>query len=133
MHQANEELGLEVERLRSQLYKLQTSTVERENSQFCLEQDHNTHQAVAEQKDKEAEQLGTALQEKEEEVQPERTMLGDAMSQLAVKDKTLARHRLNQSGSARCSRRCRPNLPRPSRRPGRLSGSLLPSRRKAMR
>ena len=73
--------------------ELQADARKREDALLHVEQERDSQRAVAEQKTKEAEELGTALQALiavEEELQQERVMLGEVRSQLALKDSALA-------------------------------------------
>jgi uncharacterized phage infection (PIP) family protein YhgE len=74
----NEQLTPEVERLRSQLRELQGSAVQCDNNL-----------TTADQNAKEAKQLRTALQAKEDQLQRQHAALSDVKSELALKDTTL--------------------------------------------
>jgi hypothetical protein len=61
----------------------------RENDLRRTEEERSTHRVAAKQKAKEVEQLSAALQGKDGELQQERAALGEARSQIALKDTTL--------------------------------------------
>ena len=86
------ELKQEVTQLLSKVEELQVSARTREDALLRAKQERDSQRAAAEQKAKEAEELGTALQALiavEEELQQERATLGEVRSQLALKDSAL--------------------------------------------
>jgi chromosome segregation ATPase len=85
----NDHLRLTIGHLREELDEVQMYFKMRENDMRRTEEERNTHCAAAEQKAKEVEQLNAALQGKDGELQQERASLGEAKSQIALKDTTL--------------------------------------------
>jgi hypothetical protein len=106
-----------VECLRDELYEVRVSASLSEDTLRHAQQGHNTNLAAAEQKAKEAKQLGAALQSKEEELQRERMGLDEVKSQLALKDTTLTEAQAHAKSNARRLRMHRLTSLRLSKRP----------------